>query len=257
MVEGKLILITGGSSGIGKAAAKVLVQQGARVVIQARNLDKLIQAAEEIDPSGQKVHYYSTDLSELASVQSAAAEIVAAHGVPDVIINSAGAGEWLSLKEATAEHYIETIRSPYLATALSCKVFFDMMQARGTGHFIIVNSVACYVPIPGAVGYSSARYAMLGFAKALQADLHQTPFKVSMIALGKVASLYFVNNPISEDRIPKAVGWFVPTMTEEAAGGAVASLVATQRQTVIKPGMMNVLVFLNRINHRNRPGIKR
>jgi short-subunit dehydrogenase len=242
----KLILITGGSSGIGKAAAKLLVAQGNKVVIQARNKDKLIATAKEIDPAGNKVSYYSTDLSNLEAVNQSADEIVATHGVPDVVINSAGAGEWLSLKESTPQYFIDTINSPYVATALTCKIFFDKMQERGTGHFIIINSVACYVPIPGATGYSTARSAMLGFAKSLQADLYHTDFKVSMIAFGKVDSPYFSNNPISEERIPKAVGWFVKTMTPEAAGTEVAKLVRTQRNTVIKPGMMNFLIFLNR-----------
>ena len=126
------------------------------------------------------------------------------------------------------------------------KVFFDRMQERGTGHFVIVNSVACYVPIPGAVGYSTARSAMLGYARALQADLHHTPFDVSMIAMGKVASPYFTNNPISEDRIPRAVDWLVRTMSEEEAGKAVAKLVHTKKRVVIKPTMMRSMVFLSR-----------
>ena len=253
MANEKLILITGGSSGIGKATAKILVKQGARVIIQARNKEKLVEAAQEIDPSGKKVHFYSTDLSDIHSVETTADEIVQTHGVPDVVINSAGAGEWLSLKESTPEHYLETINSPYLATAYTCKVFFDKMQNRGTGHFIIVNSVACYVPIPGAIGYSTARSAMLGYAQALQSDLHHTPFKVSMIALGKVASPYFSNNPISEERIPKVVDLLVSTLSEEEAGKAVAKLVRTQKNTVIKPGMMNILVFLSRFT----PGLFR
>ncbi|NNL16978.1 MAG: SDR family NAD(P)-dependent oxidoreductase [Flavobacteriaceae bacterium] len=246
----KLILITGGSSGIGKAAAKHLVNEGHKVIIQARNKEKLVKAANEIDPTGKSISYYSTDLSDLISVKSSAIEIVNEHGVPDVIINSAGAGEWLSFKEATAEHFIDTINSPYLATAYTCKVFFDKMQKRNDGHFIIVNSVASYVPIPGAVGYSSARSAMLGLAKSLQADLHDSNFDVSIISLGKVASPYFSNNPISEERIPKAVSWLVPTMSESEAGIAVASIVYSKQQTVIKPNMMNFLIFLNRFMPR-------
>ncbi|MBT8257075.1 MAG: SDR family NAD(P)-dependent oxidoreductase [Bacteroidia bacterium] len=246
MGKSKLILITGGSSGIGKAAAKHLVKEGHEVIIQARNNEKLVKAANEIDPTGKAVSYYSTDLSDLASVKTSAIEIVNEHGVPDVIINSAGAGEWLSFKEATAEHFIDTINSPYLATAFTCKVFFDKMQNRNNGHFIIVNSVACYVPIPGAVGYGSARSAMLGFAKALQSDLHDSNFDVSIISLGKVASPYFSNNPVSEERIPKAVSLLVPTMSESEAGNAVAGIVHSKKLTVIKPNMMNFLIFLNR-----------
>ena len=87
---------------------------------------------------------------------------------------------------------------------------------------------------------------MLGFAKSLQADLHQTNYHVSLSSFGKVDSPYFSNNPISEERIPKAVGWFVKTMTPEAAGAQVVKLVKTKRKTVIKPPMMNFLIFLNR-----------
>ena len=246
MLNNKLILITGGSSGIGKAAATLLVQQGAKVLLQARTESKLEEAAKAMDPTGKQVAWVSTDLTDLDSVTSSAASIVETHGVPDVIINSAGSGEWLSLAESTAEHYLETIQSPYLATAYTCKVFFDYMQERGTGQFIIVNSVACYVPIPGAIGYATSRSAMQGFANSMQADLHHTKFKVSLITLGKVDSPYFTNNPISEQRIPKAVGWFVSTMTETAAGKEVVKLVHRPKEIVVKPVMMNVLVFLNR-----------
>lgn len=230
-----LILITGGSSGIGKASAIQLAQQGHEIIIQARNLEKLKIAAAEIQAvSKSKVHYYSTDLIDPQKVAEAAAQIVAEVGLPEVVINSAGAGEWLSLKEATIEHYGETIASPYLATAYTCKAFYDLMQERGTGHFIIVNSAACYFSFPAATGYTAARYAMLGLGKTLQADLYGSNFKVSMVALGKVQSPYFSNNPKSEERIPKIVGILVPTMTEEKSGKVIARTVRSKRNTVIQ-----------------------
>lgn len=246
-MKDKLVLITGGSSGIGKAAAKELFDKGARIVLQARNLDNLSAVAKKLDPSGERVRYYSTDLTDQVAVEKSAMEIVENHGIPDIIVNCAGAGEWLSFKEASVSHYEESMNSPYLATALTCKVFFDKMQKRGTGHFVIVNSAACYFSFPGATGYSPARWAMLGFSRALQADLHGTGFNVSMIALGKVDTPYFKNNPISENHIPKIVGWLIPTMTERAAGKAVARTVASKRKIVLAPFMMNIFVLLNRL----------
>ncbi len=109
----KLILITGGSSGIGKAAAIELAKNGAEIIIQAQNLDKLKLAAKEIESVGGKVHFYSTDLSKADSVEQSAEKIMSEIGVPDIIINSAGSGEWLSLKEASFLHYTTTIESPY------------------------------------------------------------------------------------------------------------------------------------------------
>lgn len=245
-MKNKLILITGGSSGIGKAAAIELHRQGAKIIIQARGLEKLKAAAMEIDPSGRGVSYYSTDLTDEKAVLSSAKEIIQNDGVPDVIINSAGAGEWLSLKEASVSHYKETMDSPYIATALTCKVFYDKMQERGSGHFIIINSAACYFAFPGATGYTPARWAMLGFSRSLQADLYNSGFKVSMIAFGKVESPYFENNPRSEERIPKIANWLMPTMSLKATGMVIAKTVKTRKRTVNKPLMLSILVFFNR-----------
>lgn len=246
-MNNKLILITGGSSGIGKAAAIQLHRQGAKIILQARNLEKLKNTALEIDPSGNRVSYYSTDLTDHDSVELSAQRIIENEGLPDVVINSAGSGEWLSFKEATLSHFKNTMDSPYLATALTCKVFFDKMQERGNGHFIIINSAAAYFSFPGATGYTPARWAMLGFSRSLQADLFNTDFTVSMIALGKVDSPYFQNNPISEDRIPKIANWLVPTMSQKAAGDVIAKNVSTKRAIVIKPFIMALFVFLNRL----------
>ena len=243
----KLILITGGSSGIGKAVAHQLFDRGARIILQARGLEKLKRAALEIDPSGQKVSYYSTDLTDPIAVERSADQIIDQEGLPDVIINSAGSGEWLSFKEASLSHFSDTIHSPYLATALTCKVFYDRMQQRGSGHFVIVNSAGCYFSFPGATGYLPARWAMLGFARSLQADLYGSGFAVSMVALGKVDTPYFVNNPISEDRIPKAVDWLMAAMTEEEAGKVILGVVRSQKQVVIRPLMMRLLVPMNRL----------
>lgn len=246
MIKDKLILITGGSSGIGKAAAIELHKQGAKIILQARNKEKLKSVALEIDPSGKRISFYSTDLTDRASVEAGATSICENEGLPDVIINSAGSGEWLSFLEADPSHYKNTMDSPYMATALTCKVFFDKMQQRGSGHFVIINSVACYFSFPGATGYIPARWAMRGFARSLQADLYHTNFNVSMIALGKVQSPYFENNPISEDRIPKIANWLVPTMSVETAGKIISKNVRSKRSVVVKPFMMSLLVFVNR-----------
>lgn len=246
-MKDQLILITGGSSGIGKAAAKELHRQGARIIIQARNLEKLQQAALEIDPSGQRVSYYSTDLTDEESVIGAANVIKENEGIPDVVINSAGAGEWLSFKEAKVSHYKETMDSPYLATALTCKVFYDLMLDRGKGHFIIINSAGCYFTFPGATGYLPGRWAMLGFSRSLQADLYKSNFKVSMIAFGKVESPYFENNPISEDRIPKISNWLIPTMSLDYVGNEIAKNVKSKKAIVIKPRLLSFFVFMNRL----------
>jgi short-subunit dehydrogenase len=243
----RLILITGGSSGIGKATAAALYAQGATVLLQARNLDKLQSAAKDIDPTGKRVYYYSTDLTSPRDVKASAEAIVKKHGLPDCIINCAGEGEWLSFSESNIDHYTQTIASPYLAAALTCKVFYDLMKERGSGHFIIVNSAAAYFAFPGATGYIPSRWGLLGFSKALQADLHSTNFTVSSIVFGKVNTPYFSNNPISESRIPKIADWLIPTLTAQQAGQRIAKTVNNPKHEVLATLMFRVMVFLNRL----------
>lgn len=250
-IKNKLILITGGSSGIGKATAIELAKQGAVIILQARGLEKLQLAHKELEALGAKAYYYSTDLTNAEAVKSAAEQIIQEVGLPDIIINSAGSGDWLSLKEANLEHYETTMASPYLATAFTCKAFYDKMQTRGHGHFVIVNSAACYFAFPAATGYTAARWAMLGFAKSLQADLHGSNFRVSLVSLGKVSSPYFTNNPTSEERIPKIADYLIPTMTETQSGRIVAKVAIKPKNIVIRPFILSVLVFLNRLT----PGI--
>jgi len=246
-MKNKIILITGGSSGIGKAAAVDLAKKGATIIIQARNAEKLLAATKEIERySTQKVHYYSTDLTSIKEVKESAEKIVKEVGLPDIIINSAGLGNWLPFEKSDPQHFHTTIQSPYLVTAYTCKVFYELMKLRGTGHFITVNSAACYFSFPNAVGYISARWALRGFTESLKVDLHPTNFKVSAVVLGKVDSPYFKNNPVSEENIPKIVSMLNPTLSTEKAGKALASVVSSQKKTLIKPFSMAFYVFLNR-----------
>ncbi len=121
------------------------------------------------------------------------------------------------------------------------------MKKRGTGHFIIVNSAASYFSFPGATGYNPARWAMLGFAQSLQADLFNTPFKVSLVALGKVDSPYFINNPVSEERIPKISNWLIPTLSDKQAAEVIVQNVNNPKNHVIRPKILSFFVFLNRL----------
>lgn len=120
------------------------------------------------------------------------------------------------------------------------------MKERGSGHFIIVNSAAAYFSFPGATGYTPSRWALLGFSKALQADLHSTNFTVSSVVFGKVNTSYFSNNPISESRIPKIADWLIPTLTAQQAGQRIAKTVKHPKPVVLAPFMLAVLVLLNR-----------
>jgi NAD(P)-dependent dehydrogenase (short-subunit alcohol dehydrogenase family) len=98
-LDGKLMVITGAASGIGAATARAAAQEGARLVLLARNRAKLEGVAEEIRRSGKAAHAYAVDLTVADAVSEVAKRIAAEVGTPDIIFNNAGAGRWLSVEE--------------------------------------------------------------------------------------------------------------------------------------------------------------
>lgn len=242
----KLILITGASSGIGRACAELLGQKGASLILLARNKERLDRVCSLIKEKNGNAVYYSIDLTQSKELQQLSGEIIATHGVPDIIINSAGAGRWLSLDETPALEFEEMIASPLLATANISKAFLEGMKKRNSGHIITLNSVACFFTFPGANGYITARWALYGFMNALYEDLYKSDINVSMLAAGKVDSPYFKSNPGSADRIPKIALMLSRTLSVEDVANTVLKLIKSPKKTLIIPQSLAFLVWLNR-----------
>ncbi len=245
-LKNKLVLITGASSGIGEAAAKLLAQHDAEVILLARSKDKLERVASEIESKGGKAHVLPVDLSIAEEVRHTASLIIQQVGIPDILINNAGAGQWLSIEESKEEDFRKMIEAPYLAAAYVTQAFIKYMIDRNSGQIITINSAACYFTFAGALGYISSRWALRGFTDALRDDLFQTNIKVSMIVAAKVDSPYFTNNPGSEDRIPKIAVALAGTLTVDEVARAILKTIRTGKKTTIIPWVMALSVWLNR-----------
>src|SRR5512138_3620299 len=113
-LKNKRILITGASSGIGAATAKLAARQGARVILVARSKDKLEHLAEEIRSSGGIACIHAADLTNPQAVTAMEREISANFGVPDVLLNNAGVGRWLYADETSMDEAAAMIAAPYL-----------------------------------------------------------------------------------------------------------------------------------------------
>jgi len=244
-LKDRLILITGASSGIGEASARSLARAGARVVLQARSADKLHQLAEQINGAGGKAYAVPVDVSDAGAVQEAARRVTDQYGVPDVIVNNAGAGRWLFVDETPYEEIASMTAVPYLAAFYTTRAYVPAMLKRGSGLVLNVNSPVCFMPWPGCTGYAAARGALMVFTYALQADLHGSGVKVCHFVPGKVTSEYFANNPGAEERIPTFTK-FIRTCTPEEVAERMVRAVTDEKAEVIFPLMLRASVLFNR-----------
>ncbi|HKJ61828.1 MAG TPA: SDR family oxidoreductase, partial [Hyphomicrobiales bacterium] len=119
----KSVLVTGGSSGMGRATAEHYARLGAHVIMLARSTDKLEQVAHGIVQNGGQASYYAVDLSDAEAVAATAERIESDLGTPDIIINNAGAGRWLPLVETPPEDARQMIELPYLAAFYVTRMF--------------------------------------------------------------------------------------------------------------------------------------
>ena len=152
-IKGRLILITGASSGIGAATARAMAREGGKILLLARTLSALEAVAVEIKQRGGEAWVYPVDLSDAKAVEQTAQAILTEVGVPDILINNAGAGRWLPLDETEPAEAVQMMASPYFGAFYVLRYFLSPMRKRGTGHIVNLTSPAGFVspPLPSNV----------------------------------------------------------------------------------------------------------
>lgn len=145
----RLAVITGASSGIGAEAARELARRGLRVILVARDSERLAEVASGIGPLAI---CEPCDASSGSAVQGLTSRLRSTAGVPDVIVNCAGAGRWLRIEETSPEEAAAMMAAPYLAAFNMTQAFMNDMLRRGSGTLLYINSPACFFPWPASVG---------------------------------------------------------------------------------------------------------
>lgn len=227
-------MITGASGGIGAATAREMAKAGAKLILVARTESKLKVVAEEIRSAGGQAYVYACDLGDSAAVAETAARIKADVGVPDILINNAGAGRWLAVEETDPQEAVSMMAAPYFAAFFMTRAFVQDMCRRGSGRIANVNSPMAYLVIPGATGYAASRCA-----------LHGTGVGVTHLVFGEVTSDYFANNPGSHERIP-AISKIIPVLSPEQTARLIVRAIENDRSELIRPLMMKMVVVFNR-----------
>ena len=184
MGERKVAVVTGGSSGIGLATALAYATRGYDVAIVGRTPGKLEAAEARLRAAAgrdQRVATRAADLARFDEAREAIASLAADGFVPDVLVNSAGVivpGEFATMP---LEDFRSNIDNGYWSVVYPCRAAVPHMIARGSGNIVNVSSVAGYLGIYGYTGYSSAKFAIMGFTEALRFELKPEGIAVHVV----------------------------------------------------------------------------
>ncbi len=187
-LTGKVALITGGSDGIGKAAALSMVREGARVAIVARRQDKLDAAEAEIRAAGGDVIAISCDVMDQAQVKAAVAQVAAKWGGVDILVNNAGTSAARKFEDVTDEVW-ETDLGIKVYGAINCsRAALPFMKAAGGGRIINITTGGGKAPGAGSLPTSMARAAGIALTKAMSRDYAGDNILVNTVCIGVIKS---------------------------------------------------------------------
>jgi len=180
-ISDKVIIITGASSGIGRATALALARERARLVIVARRENLLASLADQVQRAGATALVLPLDLRERDRVRTMIHSTQEAFGRIDVLINNAGFGFYGSVENTPADVVREIFDLNFEAPLLASQLAIPIMRAQGGGHIINVSSVAGRRGLPLSGIYCATKFALHGISEALRVELHDSGIAVSII----------------------------------------------------------------------------
>lgn len=182
-IEGRLALVLGGSSGIGLSIAKAYREAGARVLVAGRNAAKLEAAAEALGGKAADIAF-SADLKHVDALETLARAVEAAHGAPDILVNSQGALIIKPALEITEEDYDEVVDTNAKSVFFACTTFGRRMVERGSGAIINIASLAAHTGWANGSAYAVSKWGVVGMTQTFAAEWGVHGVRVNAIAPG-------------------------------------------------------------------------
>jgi len=183
----KVVVITGGTSGIGKACAETFGKAGARIVITGRNEDKLIKATTELEEKGVEVLSIMADVSIESDNQKLVDATMSKFGRIDILINNAGISMRALFNDLDLKVLKQVMDINFWGSVYATKYCLPQI-IKNKGSVIGISSIAGYRGLPARTGYSASKFAMQGFLEALRTELLKTGVHVLVACPGFTAS---------------------------------------------------------------------
>ncbi|MBI2672202.1 SDR family oxidoreductase [Candidatus Woesearchaeota archaeon] len=187
----KVVVITGGNSGIGKSTAIEFAKKKASVVIIGKDRDKLLKTLEELKRYNEKCGSVVCDIRDRINIKSCINMILGKYGSVDILINNAGIAMYEEFDKEIPENITNMVNTNFLGTIYFCKYVIPIMKEQKSGHIINVSSIAGKIGFPNVAVYAATKGAIYSFTEVLYYELKNHGIKVSVICPGATKTNLF------------------------------------------------------------------
>jgi len=238
------IVITGGSSGIGLAAAKMAAAKGANVVLVARNEDGLKQAAQQIRDEGGRCDYVVADVGSRDEVRAAVEAVIERHGGFDTWVSNAGVGVYAKLEELGDEDHRRLFDTNYWGVVHCATEALPHLKQRG-GALVTTGSISSQIPAPVLSSYTASKYAVKGYIDSLRLELmhEKAPVSVTLIQPSGI------NTPFGEHSLNRMDGRSkvpVPVYSPDIVAKAICRAAEHPTRDMIVGGSGRAMTLLSK-----------
>jgi all-trans-retinol dehydrogenase (NAD+) len=238
-IRDKLILITGGASGIGRLAALDFAARGGRVLVWDMNREGLDALERDARERGLFIRSAVCDVTDRAEVYRQAETTIRELGPVDVLINNAGVVSGSTLLDTPDEKILHTMQVNTLAHFWTCKAFLPAMLKRDAGHLVTISSAAGLIGITGLADYSASKFAVYGFHEAIRMELARRKSRVKTT----VVCPFFIDTGMFRG-VKTRFPWLLPILKSEYAARRIVGAVLRERKRLIMPRFVYGLFFL-------------
>lgn len=184
-IKGSKVLLTGGSSGIGLATARALVNKGANLIITGRNKEKLVKVSQELN-----CKYLLMDASNLSEIEGQVKEAIDILGGIDVLINNAGIGTFALVEDINLEAFLEVYNTNVFGLALISKEVIKHFKKQNKGNIINIGSTAATKGFAHGTVYASSKFAVRGMTECWQHELRKFNVRVMLVNPSEVPTAF-------------------------------------------------------------------
>ena len=239
--QGKKIVITGGSSGIGKALAHALLVQGSVVTIVSNRIDTLQSASEDFKAQGLNAVALQCDLANCQDIEKLVNRIISDHGIPDILINNAGFAVYRTFEQSSLDEIERLMQVNLLSAMRLTKLFLPGFIQRKSGIIVNMASIAGKLAITPNGTYSTAKHGLVAWSECLQYELSRFNIAVNVICPGRVLTPFFDHETFKSRSKRKETGHVVPLA--DVVNGTLRAIKKNRFMTYI-PNTLGLISWL-------------